>query len=97
MMMNGMETTGTESEICFLCRRPLGEVALRYISGELFCDEDAANLRAYGLIGAACKRQMKLALHAMAHKERDVDGLYRELTDLFTRHRLVEKNDHERL
>ena len=75
MMMNSMETTGTESEICFLCRRPLGEVALRYINGELFCDEYAANLRAYGLIGAACKRQMELALHAMSHKERDIDGM----------------------
>ena len=90
MMMNGMETTGTESEICFLCRRPLGEVALQYINGELFCKEDAENLRTYGLIGAACKRQMELALHAMSHQDVNIDNLYGELTKLFVKYGLIE-------
>ena len=80
-----MTTTDITTEICLLCRRPLGEVALLYINGELFCKEDAENLRTYGLIGAACKHQMELALHAMSHRERDIDGLLVELSELFKR------------
>ena len=79
----------TTTEICLLCRRPLGEVALLYINGELFCKEDAESLRTYGLIGAACKRQMDLALHAIAHLETNIDGLYAELTDLFEKYGLI--------
>lgn len=66
-------------------RRPLGEVALSYINGELFCKEDVENLRAYGLIGAACKRQMELALYAMSHKERDIDEFLGELSKMLKR------------
>ena len=79
----------TTTEICLLCRRPLGEVALLYINGELFCKEDAESLRTYGLIGAACKRQMELALHAMSHRDVNVDGLLDELTKLFEKYELI--------
>ena len=85
------ETALSEREICLLCRRPLGEVALSYINGELFCKEDVDNLRAYGLIGAACKRQMELALHAMSHKERDIEGLLGEMTQLFGKYGLTQR------
>ena len=82
-MMTTADTAPTEREFCLLCRRPLGEVALRYINGELFCKEDAENLRTFGLIGAACKRQMELALHAISHQDRNIDGLLGELDALF--------------
>ena len=84
-----MTTTDSTLEACFLCHRPLGEVALRYINGELFCEEDTANLATYGLIGAACKRQMELALHAMSHRDVNVDGLFDELTKLFEKYELI--------
>ncbi len=76
-------------ESCLLCRRPLGEVALRIIGGERFCEADAENVATYGLIGAACKRQMDLALHSMSHRDRNIDGLYQELTQLFERYGLI--------
>ena len=66
-------------------------MALRVINGETFCEEDAANVITYGLTGAACKHQMDLALHAMSHKDRDLDGLYGELTNLFERYGLVDR------
>ena len=87
--MTTVETASAKPEICLLCRRPLGEVGLLYINGELFCKEDAENLRDYGLIGAACKRQMELALHAMSHKECEIDGLLGELSELFVKYGLI--------
>lgn len=78
-------------EACLICQRPLGEVALRVISGEKFCLEDGKNVITYGLIGAACKRQMELALHAMSHREVDIDDLYGEITDLFQKYGLITK------
>ncbi len=81
------------NEACLLCRKTLGEVPLRLINGETFCEEDAANVITYGLIGAACKRQMDLALHAMSHRQRNLEGLYSELTDLFEKYRLIQGSE----
>ena len=36
-------------------------------------NDDTADLATYGLIGAACKRQMELALHVIAHQDTDID------------------------
>ena len=84
-------TTSTpHNESCLLCRKLLGEVGLRVINGETLCEEDAANVITYGLVGAACKRQMDLALHAIAHRDTNVDGLYEELTTLFEKYGLIE-------
>ena len=89
--MSDALSTQPLKESCLICGRRLGEVALRVVSGETFCEEDAANVITYGLIGAACKREMELALHSMAHKDRDLDGLYGELTDLFERYGLIDR------
>ena len=78
-------------EMCLICRNSLGEVALRIINGETFCEEDAAHVMTYGLIGAACKHQMELALHAIAHGQHNIDGLYEELTALFEKYKLIER------
>ena len=87
--MTMTDITPTNLEICLFCRRPLGEVALRYINGELVCDDDTSDLATYGLIGAACRRQMELALHVIAHQETNIDDLYGELTDLFEKYGLI--------
>ncbi len=87
-------TSSTPSnETCLLCRKPLGEVALRVIKGETFCEEDAANVNTYGLIGAACKRQMDLALHAISHQDANVEGLYTDLTDIFQKYGLIDREE----
>ncbi len=83
------------NETCLICRKPLDEVVLRVINSETFCEEDAANVITYGLIGAACKRQMDLALHAIAHQNINIDGLYEELTNLFEKYRLIERGFNE--
>ena len=85
------QSSPTPDEACLLCRRTLGDAALRMINGEPFCEEDAEHVVTYGLIGAACKRQMDLALHAIAHGQRNIDGLYEELTALFEKYRLIER------
>ncbi len=82
-------TTKRPREACLICRRPLGEVALRVINKEKFCLEDGKNVITYGLIAAACKRQMELALHAMSHQDVNIDGLYVELSDLFVKYGLI--------
>ena len=83
-------TPSPSDESCLVCHKALGEVGLRVINGETFCEEDAANVVSYGLIGAACKRQMELALHGMSHGGRDLGGLYGELTELFERYGLIQ-------
>ena len=89
------DTTGStpSNDTCLLCRKSLGKVTLRVISGEIFCEEDAANVITYGLIGAACRRQMDLALHAMSHKDRDLDGLYTDLTGIFRKYGLIDREE----
>lgn len=79
------------NESSLICRKPLGEVALRVINGETFCEQDTANVITYTLIGAACKRQMDIAIHAMSHRKRNLEGLYAELTNLFKKYGLVER------
>ncbi len=91
--MSGQACLTPYNESCLLCSKPLGEVALRFIDGETFCEEDAANVITYGLIGAACKRQMALALHAMSHKDRDLDGLYTDLTVIFQKYGLIDSEE----
>ncbi len=77
--------------MCLICRGGIDDANLRVINDETFCEQDAANVITYGLIGAACKRQMETALHAIAHQDRDIDGLYEELTVLFERYGLIER------
>ena len=89
--MSDTTSSTPSNETCLLCNKPLGEVALRVIKGEIFCEDDASNIIIYGLIGAACKHQMDLALHAIAHQDTNIDGLYAELTDLFEKYGLIQK------
>lgn len=91
--MSDKTSATLSNQVCLICRKPLGEVALRVINGETFCEQDAANVITYGLIGAACKRQMDLALHAMSHKDRNLDGLYSDLTDIFQKYGLIEPEE----
>ncbi len=82
-----------DAEACLICRKTLGEAVLCVIDGETFCREDAENVVRYGIIGAACKCQFELALHAMSHRQRNIDGLYEELTALFEKYGLIERQD----
>lgn len=91
--MSNATTSDPSNETCLLCRKPVSVVSFRVINGETFCEEDAANIIIYGLIGAACKRQMDLALHAIAHQDTNIDGLYTELTGIFKKYGLIDREE----
>ncbi len=93
--MSAPQTRFETNPVCFICRRLIDASATREIGGETFCDVDGESVKQFGLIGAACKRQMELAIHAMSHRDLPINGLYVELTELFERYGLIDRADRE--